>query len=171
MNTRAQKHFTRRTYSATEAKVRPAWPKAEHKARVRRDLRRLGVSRFGMSSMEAKHLPRIIHPTEQLGGVVYGFHQDGYVMLVATDRRIIFLDKKPLFINEDEISYFVVSGISFSNVGWGSTVTLHTRIQDYTIRTFNRACAESFVEFIELRCLENYKKEDQDDYLRKTGAL
>lgn len=153
---------TRQNYIRTRQAKRNArrFNKIEHRQRVLRDLQDLGMSRWGLASMEAKHLPHIIRPDEQLGGVVYGFREGSFVLLVATDRRVIFLDKKPLFINEDEVNYFVVSGVNFSHVGWGSTVTLHTRIQDYTIRTFNMRCAERFVEFIEARSLENYRKEN-----------
>lgn len=132
---------------------------AAHKRRIRKELRDLGVSRSALLRMEAHYLPHIIHPDERLGGVVYGHHHDGYAMLVATDRRIIFLDKKPLFVNEDEIKYDIVGGVSFGHAGYGSTVTLHTRMKDYAIRTLNQRCATTFVEYIESRCLERELEE------------
>jgi hypothetical protein len=105
--------------------------------------------------MESEYLPAIIHPDEEIGGVVYGHHPEGFAMLVATDRRIIFLDKKPMFEVEDEVTYDVVSGVSIGHAGFGSTVVLHTRIKDYPIRTYNLKCAYGFVEYIEARCLEH----------------
>jgi len=105
--------------------------------------------------MELRYLPQIIHPDEELGGIVYGQSKDGFALLVATDRRVIFLNKKLLFVNEDELNYRVVSGVSFSHAGVGSTVTLHTKVKDYAIRTLNQRCAKKFVEYIELRSLEH----------------
>lgn len=137
-----------------------------HQARVKKELKDLGVSWFGLHKLESHYLPSIIHPNEKLGGVVYGHHKDGFAMLVATDRRVIFLDKKPLTVNEDEISYFVVSGVSVNQTGFVSTVTLHTRIKDYPIRTFNLKCAQIFMKYIELRSLEHkYTKEGRYDQL------
>lgn len=127
---------------------------AAHNKRVLRDLQNLGVTSYGLAHSESHYLPRLIHPDEQIGGVVYGHHQDGFAMLVATDRKIIFLDKKPFFVNEDEITYYVVSGVSYSHAGFGSNVTLHTRVKDYSIQTFNQNCAEKFIAYIEERCLE-----------------
>jgi hypothetical protein len=129
-------------------------PAASHSARIKRELSALGVTKYGLLKQESRYLPNLIHPSEQLGGVVYGRHEDGSVMLVATDRRVIYVDKKPLFVNEDEITYDVVSGVSFSHVGVGSTVTLHTRIKDYRIRTLNQKCAKRFIAYIESRRLE-----------------
>jgi hypothetical protein len=119
---------------------------------------------MAMMSTESRYLPSLIHTDEILGGVVFGKHADGYAMLVATDRRIIFLDKKPLFVNEDEMTYDVIGGISISRAGIGTTVTLHTRLKDYTLRTFNQESAQKFVHYIELRCLEhNHAKEGSYD--------
>ena len=122
-----------------------------HQARVLQELKNLGVSRSGLSSMESRYLPSIIHADEQLCGVVYGHHQAGFAMLVATDRRIVFLDKKPLFVDQDDIAYGVVAGVSYGHAGLGSTVTLHTRIKDYAIQTFNKKSAEGFVRYMEQR--------------------
>lgn len=127
----------------------------DHEKRIARDMKGFGMSHYGMWRFGTRYLPKIIHPDEQIGGVVYGFGKEGSVMLVATDRRVIFLDKKPLFVNEDEITYDVVGGVSFGHAGPASTVTLHTRLRDYKIKTFNQKCALGFVNFVEARCLEH----------------
>lgn len=139
---------------------------AVHEARINKELKALGVSKYGFWRFDTKFLPHVIHQDEQLVGVVYGHHDEGSAMLAATNWRVIFLDKKPLFVNEDEISYDVVSGVSFSHAGLWTSVTLHTRVKDYTIRTFNQKCALEFVEAIEARCLErNLRRESQYDQL------
>lgn len=154
-------------YRSRLSSRRPHTPPSVHlldhrKKRVKQELKRLGVSWFGLSTREAEYLPTIINFDEHIRGVVSGHHPDDFAMLVATDSRILFLDKKPLFENEDEITYDVVSGVSFGHTGFGSTVTLHTRIKDYPNRTYNQKCARGFVEYIETRCVahknrgENY---------------
>lgn len=141
-----------------------------HNSRVKQALILLGVSPIGLWMLESRYLPRIIHADEQLGGVVYGFYDNGTAMLVATDRRVIFLDKKPLFVNEDEITFAVVSGVKLSHSGLGCMVTLHTRVKDYKIRSFNTRSAKKFVKFIESRCLENPDiKEDPYDTFDQTS--
>lgn len=125
-----------------------------HKKRVAQELQDAGFPHYELIRMEARYLPRIIHSFEHIGGVVYGHHKDGFAILVATNKRVIFLDKKPLFVNEDEISYRAVSGVNISHAGPGLTVTLHTKIKDYTIQTFNEKSAQIFVSYIESRSLE-----------------
>lgn len=134
---------------------------AAHRARVFKELRALGMSKLGLRSMESHYLPAVIHPKEHVCGVVYGRHVYGRAMMVATDIRVIFLDCKPLFVNQDEIDYFAVSGISYSHAGFGSTVTVHTHIKDYTIRSLNEKCARGFVAFIERRSLEHRRGSEE----------
>lgn len=132
------------------------------KKRIRRQLRSLGATHYDLRTMESRYLPHIIHPDEYIQGVVFGWVHKDAVMLVATDRRVIYLDKKPLFVNEDEITYHVVSGVKYSAAGIGATVTLHTRIKDYVLRTFNKKCALGFVAHIERKCLERKEKQGED---------
>lgn len=123
------------------------------KARILDELKRRGVSRYGLLKLGIRFLPKVIHPFEHIQAVVYGRNDSGSVMLIATDTRIIYLDKKPLFVNYDEITYDVVAGVTFGHAGISSTVTLHTRMGDYKIRTLNSDCASKFVNYIEWRCL------------------
>ncbi len=125
-----------------------------HSQRIKNDLHRLGVSPYAMWRSESRFLPHIIRPDEQLGGIVYGHCKEGFAMLIATDRRVVFLDKKPLFINQDEFNYFAITGVTFSQAGPGCKVTLHTRIKDYELQTFNEVCARNFVQYIESQCLD-----------------
>lgn len=125
-----------------------------HINRVRDQLVAAGVSRLAFNSLEGKYLPFVIHEDEHIGGAVYGRCADGFAMLVATDRRVIYLDKKPFFVNEDEITYDVVSGVSLSSGGIGTTVSLHTRIKDFVMHSLNEVAARNFVEYIESNWLE-----------------
>jgi hypothetical protein len=129
--------------------------KYDHVQRVRQDLKRLGASTYGVRRFGSKYLPKIIHPDEYIGGIVYGFNEEGSVMLVATDRRVVFLNKKPLFFNEEEMTYDIVGGVSFGHAGLASTIILHTRMRDYKIKTLNEKCAFGFMKFVESRCLEH----------------
>ena len=123
-------------------------------ARVKQELREAGVTGYGLMKSESRYLPQIIHDDEHIMGVVYGQYDGGSAMLVATDHRVIFLDRKPLFTTMDELTYDVVSGVKLNKSGLFIMVILHTRIADYTISHANGKCAEKFVKYIECRRLE-----------------
>ena len=105
---------------------------------------------------ETQALAKILTVDEVILGIIYGKYRQnspeashGRGAIIATDRRVILLDKKPLFIKCDELSYSVISGINYSKAGLSGTVTLHSRTGDISIRTFNSDCAAIFVKAIE----------------------
>lgn len=123
-----------------------------HKRRVISELKAAGMTSYGLIKIETDRLPRILHVDEHIGGVVYGRTTDdkvGSAMLVATDKRVIFLDAKPFFTTMDEVSYDVVSGVKVSKAGIFSAIVLHTRVRDYGLRFVNKKCAELFKKYIE----------------------
>lgn len=126
-----------------------------HKARIWSELKRLGMSRWGYYKLETQYLPQLIHEDEPIEAIVYGHNDAGSAMLVATDRRVVFLDRKPLFTKADEVTYDVVAGVTYGQVGHRATVVLHTRIGDFRIHTMNIRCAEHFRDHVETYCLEH----------------
>ena len=129
----------------------------KHKERVISELKVAGITRYGLAKMESKSLPAIIHPEEHIGGVVYGQSSAGSVMLIATDRRIIYLDRKPFFRSMDELTYDVVSGIKVDRSGLFSSIVLHTRVKDFELRFVNPKCVRIFSKYIESSRLEGGK--------------
>lgn len=133
----------------------------EHNERIKGELKAAGATSFGMSKFASKFLPSIIHDDEHVKAIVYGRYRESSGMLslssgmlVATERRVIFLDHKPGYTSVDEISYEVVAGVRETSAGLFSTVTLHTRVADYTIRYANPKGIQKFIHYIESRKLE-----------------
>jgi len=125
-----------------------------HRKRVRQELLVAGITKYGLIKQESRFLPRIIHPEEHVMGVAYGRYKHGSGMLIATDRRVIFLDRKPLFTINDEIRFDVISGLSH-DIGTGfASVTLHTKLGDYQLNYVNLHCADIFSNYIEKVCIE-----------------
>jgi hypothetical protein len=126
-----------------------------HAKQVEDDIKRAGADTYDMLLPETHVLASLIHPTERIIGIVYGRYkqasqaQIGKGALVATTDRVLLIDKKPMFARSEELTYFVISGVSYSRAGFAGTVTLHTRMGDISVRTMNRACAESFIEAVE----------------------
>lgn len=121
----------------------------QDKAGVIRELSQAGVSTYGLLKSESRYLPHVLHRSEHIQAVVYGQHHSSSAMLIATDERIIYLDKKPMAVYIDEVTYDVVSGVELDIHTFFATVTLHTAVMNYVIRFTNIRCADNFVDYIE----------------------
>ncbi len=123
----------------------------KHIARVHQELKEVGVTPYGFMKLSTRYVPNVIGLDERIGGAVYGWAPTGSSILIATDRRIIFIDRKPFFTSSDELTYDVVSGVKIHTAGPFCTVVLHTRLRDFRLKYVNENCAAIFVKFIEQR--------------------
>jgi uncharacterized pyridoxamine 5'-phosphate oxidase family protein len=141
-------------------------PSAEHKSKVRQQLINNGVTRYGLMKMEARHLAEVIHPDENIEGIAYGLSDGDSAMLVATDRRVIYFDRKPFYTITDELTYEMVAGVALNIAGKRAAVTLHTRLGDFIVKFVNTKAAEKFVHYIEIRRIEEIKELEKDRSLK-----
>lgn len=167
--------FRLRSLSVPKAnlvKSEPRAPKEFHKLptvfettdakskRVKRELLDAGVTIYGLLKSETRILPKLLHSDEHVEAVIYGQHDASSAMLVATNERIIYIDKKPMALFLDEVSYEVVSGIEFDIHLFFANVILHTPVKNYNFRFVNLHCGENFARHIEKHRLEREKQEE-----------
>ena len=122
-------------------------------------LRRRGAVAYDLHLPETKYLTQILHKDENIMGAVFGKYKDGRGAMIATDQRVLVINKKPLFLQCDELTYTIVAGVSFSKSPLISYVTLHTRLGDFKFKTFNLKGAANFVDYIETKCVQNLTEE------------
>lgn len=118
-------------------------------------LREVGLDWIELARSEANYLPDIIHGGEKIGGAIAGRSDHGHIMIVATDRRVIVIDCKPIFKDTEDITYFVVAGVDITNMGPIYSVTLQTRLGDFKVTTLYAQAARRFQKYIDRRCIEH----------------
>ena len=92
---------------------------AEQAERIKAEMRQAGVTAHGLRKTTTKMLLDFMDKDEHIGGVIYGREGDKLiesdsVMLVATDKRLIYLNHEPFSRFTDEITYDVVAGVKKS---------------------------------------------------------
>lgn len=120
-------------------------------------LRRIGAVLYDLWLPETSTLPLVIQPGETVQGIVYGRYKHdefshvliGRGALIATDQRLILLDKKPFYLRYEEIAYESVTGAMYGKAGPAGTVTVCSRTANISIRTFNQRAAHAFVKALE----------------------
>lgn len=128
-----------------------------------RRLKQLGAVTYDMLLPETNRLPLVLHPDEEVLGVVYGRYVHtvkpmiGRGVLVATDQRLFLLDTKPLFTSLDEFTYEAIGGITHTSILFIGTVTVHIAGGDIKLRTFNNRAAKNFVEAVESQMIQEYE--------------
>lgn len=134
---------------------------ATHTDRVRSELKKSGISSLALLRFTGRYLPKVIHENEHIEAAVFGRHKESEGLfglaegiLVATDMRIIYLDHEPGYATMDEVAYDVVSGVNVSTIGLHSSLTLFTKVANYTVSFAKLVCARRFADYIEKRRID-----------------
>jgi hypothetical protein len=97
-----------------------------HISVIEAQLSKLGVRVSRWFRAEIKELENILMDEEEIVHVVPGRYFGGYAMLVATDRRLLMIDKRAFFMNLEDIRFDMISEVDFSSRLLDSTITLFT---------------------------------------------
>jgi hypothetical protein len=126
-----------------------------HQERINQELLAAGATRTALYKPQLRKLHQTIHPDEHIAAVVYPNLGSGTAVLVATDRRILYIDRKPFSYVFDEFTYDIVSGVSFKQQGPLFTLLLHTPINHFVVHTTNRVAVQGFITCMEIRKIEH----------------
>lgn len=121
---------------------------------VKQTLRALGASTYVLSRPEVGKIASLLHTGEKIEAFIYGVHSAGWGMMIASDRKLIFVDKIFFDLKVDELPYSMISAVDHNFGRYFGKVTVHTRSKDYSFRRIRCKCAERFVDFIEEKMLQ-----------------
>jgi hypothetical protein len=97
-----------------------------HISIIEAKLAKLGFKTTMWFKPEVKELQNILMDNEDIIGCVAGRYFGGFALLVATDRRILLIDKKLPYISVEDIRYDMISEIDYSAQMFDSTITIFT---------------------------------------------
>jgi hypothetical protein len=143
-----------------------------HRLRIITELKKVGVTRYGLIKAEVSELPNVIADDEAINACIYGQYGGGSAMMVATDRRVIFLDKKPLHLLLEEMTFDKVLDIGADWQPLFSKVTVNARSGKYVFKYVNSKCAHIFVHYLEAAVLGLHtgamKRDDKEHFYKMT---
>jgi hypothetical protein len=97
-----------------------------HMSIIEARLSKLGFKTSYWFRPEIRELQNILMDNEQIVGAVAGRYFGGFALLVATDRRILLIDKKIPYLSVEDIRYDMISQINYSSQLFDSTITIFT---------------------------------------------
>lgn len=101
---------------------------------------------------EIKELPNILWEDERVEKIVQGFYNNGTGILVATNKRLIFVDKGLLFgIKVEDFPYEKISSIQYSTGMLLGDVTIFTSGNKAKIENIDKKQARDFGDYVRAR--------------------
>src|SRR5437868_7946659 len=97
-----------------------------HISEIQSQLTKLGVRLSRWFTPELKELQQILMDNEQIIAAAPGRYFSGFALLVATDLRLLLIDKRAFFMTVEDTRYDMVSEIDFSSRFYDATVHIFT---------------------------------------------
>lgn len=105
-----------------------------------------GVSSF-LAKKEIKELPNILWHDEEVKGLIQGFYNNGNGLLVATNSRLIFINKKLLGgIVVEDFPYDKISSIQYETGLMFGKITIYTSGNKALIEQTDKKMARTFCD-------------------------
>lgn len=115
---------------------------------IKDQLRACGARANILTKAETRCLPTIIYPGETIRAFVYGSHPAGFGMMVATDRRLLYVNKAFFDTKVDEVLYVSVAAVEYDlGIRYGK-LKIYTRAKDFEFKFINKRYLRPFVTFV-----------------------
>lgn len=124
----------------------------DHHERVVQELKQAGVRPIELHRHMFKLVPGAIRSDEHIEAVVYGLNEKHWhAVLIATDRRVVYIEADLMFSTADEFPYDIVHGVEQIHTPVRVGIKLKTKAGSYPLSYVNKDCAARFVACIEDR--------------------
>lgn len=141
------------------------------KQEIDKQLKELGFNRHGWGRTELGELPAIILPGEEIFECVNGIYEGGFAMLVATDVRLLLIDKKPLnYLTVEDLRYDVINEIDYSHRIIGAHIIVASGEKFLKFTSLNQQRLRKLISHVQ-HCMSEYKKKHHNEQENQSQHL
>ncbi len=136
-------------------------------------LKRIGFNRYGWGRGEINELHNIILPDEEIFECVNGMYEGGFAMAIATDVRVLLVDKKPLnFLIVEDLRFDLISEIDYHHRLLGAYISISTGSKNLKFRSYNQPRLRKLIGHVqhcmaEIKKKQTYHQEGQNLHLER----
>lgn len=117
------------------------------KRSVRGQLRSIGHRFRFFGRAESKELHKILQQGESIVQCAYGYYHGGSGLMVATNKRLILIDKRPFYLNLESLPYEYIKDIDFVAKFLQGTLYLHAGMKRIVFRSVSDARLRNICNF------------------------
>lgn len=136
---------------------------------VAKQLQRIGFNDRGWGRSEIKELPHILMSEEHIYEVANGIYEGGFALLVATDVRVLLVDKKPLnYLTVEDLRFDMISEIDYSHRLFGARISISTGTKNLKFTSYNQPRLRKLIGHVQSCMAEQKRKQSEHQEGQKT---
>ena len=118
---------------------------------VKQQLRDAGATLYEIAKQETVELARILFDDEKIEAFMYGYYEAGFGLLVATNKRIIFVDKRFYNLKVEDIPYNTVNSVEYHLGIFFGVGKIYTRAQNFNFWWVKKSNLMNFCNFVDMK--------------------
>jgi hypothetical protein len=129
---------------------------------IEQQLEKIGVNYQGWGRTEMYELPDIILPDEEIFECVNGVYEGGFALLVATNFRVLLIDKKPLrYLTVEDLRFDMISEIDYSRRLLAARISVSTGSKNLRFVSLNQPRLRKLIGHVQHRMAHSKKKQEE----------
>lgn len=141
---------------------------------IKKQIKNLDGLESFLARKEIKELPKILWEDEEIVNLVQGFYNNGTGLLIATNRRLIFVDKGMLWgVKVEDFPYDKISSIQYETGILMGEIDIFASGNRAEIKKITKAKVRPFAESVRARIsgASTPKKQTEEDKYSKLEKL
>lgn len=121
----------------------------------------INFNQHGWGRTELKELPSIILPEEVIYECVNGLYEGGFALLVATDVRVLLIDKKPMnYLTVEDLRFDMINELDYSHRIIGASISISAGSKNLRFTSLNQPRLRKLITHVQ-HCMADAKKQQQ----------
>lgn len=131
---------------------------------IEKQLKDLGFNIHRWGKSEVQELQHIILPGEKIYEAVNGLYEGGFALILATDTRVLLVDKKPLnYLTVEDMRYELISEIDYNHRLIGAYIMISSGNKNLKFSTLNQPRLRKLIGHVQY-CMAMAKKHENSHH-------
>ncbi len=127
---------------------------------VELQLKRLGFNHLTWGRAEVRELPNVLMDGEEIYECVNGIYEGGFALLVATDFRVLLIDKKPLnYLTVEDLRFAMINEIDYNHRLMGAHISISAGAKNLKFTSYNQPRLRKLITHVQ-DCIAQSKEKD-----------
>jgi hypothetical protein len=129
---------------------------------VERQLKKIGFNPHAWGQAEVKELPHILLDHEEIFEVVNCTYEGGFALFVATNVRVLLIDKKPLnYLTVEDVRFDMINEIDYSHRLIGARISISVGPKILKVFSLNQQRLRKAISHVQ-DCIAQNKKQESE---------
>ena len=117
-------------------------------------LSRLGINNRVWGRAEVKELRHILTDDEIITNAVNGHYENGFCLMVTTDRRLLLIDKKMWFLSLEDVRFDMITEVDYCARLLDATLSVRTINKVMRVTAFKQKMLRELTSYLQGRVME-----------------